>query len=254
MPSRRNKKLRDLEKRGKPLGLYLVIVIVMLILFTFVTYKAMKSFFVIDRIIVRGNHILSQEDIKRIANIGDKKSLLDISSSKIYHRLIGSPWIKDAVIRKELPDRLIIWIEEASPQALIKKDGRTFFMDDTGVLLEEMKEDVPLLLPLMEIDYENRELLLEALLLLREMKAMNISTGESDMIITGSKKEDLTILLRQKGDIGFLSIKIGYGGYREKLRRLVDFAPSIREKSIRPSIIDLRFNDRVIVREKSDGL
>lgn len=253
MRSRRTKSLRDLEQKRKPFALCLIVGIIAVSLLSFVLYRTAKAVFVLERIVVRGNHILSEDEIKRIINIGSKKSLLELSSPQVYHRLIGSPWIKEAVIRKELPDKLIIWIEEASPQAVLRKDGRLYLIDDTGVILEELRDDSPLLLPVLEIDYENREVLLEALLLLREMKAMNIST-ESELIIRGSRKEDLTILLKQKGENPqAVAIKIGYGGYREKLRRLVDFAPSIKEKPLRPSIIDLRFNDRVIVREKRDG-
>ncbi|MCX7793357.1 MAG: FtsQ-type POTRA domain-containing protein [Thermodesulfovibrionales bacterium] len=254
MRSRRTKNLREFERR-RPLGLYILAGVIIISLSSFLAYKAMRALFIIENIVIRGNHILSEADIKRIANIGYKRSLLDISSPQVYHRLIGSPWIKEAVIRKELPDKLIIWVEEASPQAIIKKDGRKFLIDDTGVLIEELQDDSPMLLPLLEIDYENRELISEALLLLKEMRTMNISAGESELIVTGSKKEDLTILVRQKGKgQDYLSIKIGHGSYREKLRRLVDFAPSIREKALRPYIIDLRFNERLIVREKKDGL
>lgn len=253
MRSRRTKSLRDLERKRRPLGLYLIAGIIVVSLLIFVLYRTAKAVFVIEKIVVRGNHVLSEDEIKRLIGTGYKKNLLELSSSQIYHRLIGSPWIKEAVIRKELPDKLIVWIEEASPQAVIRRDGRLYLIDDTGVILEELRDDSPLLLPLLDVDYENREILLEALLLLREMKAMNISPGETDVVIKGSRKEDLTILLRQKESSQSVQIKIGYGGYKEKLRRLIDFSPAIKERSLRPFIIDLRFNYRVIVREKKDG-
>lgn len=267
MHSKRHRNLRDIERKTRPVGLFILIGFIILGLIVFFSYRAIKALFVLERVIIKGNEILSDDDVKRIGGLRNsgKRSIIDISSSEVYYRLIGSPWIKEAVVRKGIPDRLIIWIEEARPEAVIKREGRLYLIDDAGVILEELKEDSPVMLPILEIDYENRELLLEALLLLKEMRTLNITPGEGNIILTGSKKEDLTILVRSRSSgnheisggagkeaqngINQVSIRVGYGRYNEKLKRLIDFAPSIRQRAIRPSIIDLRFNDRVIVKE-----
>lgn len=268
MHSKRHRNLRDLERKKRPIGLFILVGFVILGLMLFFSYRAIKSLLVLERIIIKGNEVLSEEDVLRIAGLRNsgKRSLLDISSSEVYHRLIGSPWIKEAVVRKEIPDRLIIWVEEARPEAVIKRGGRLYLIDDAGVILEELRRDGPVMLPVLEIDYENRELLKEALLLLKEMNTLNITPGEGNIILTGYKKEDLTILLRSgslknrqifgsagredDNRINQVSIRVGYGRYNEKLKRLIDFAPSIRQRAISPSIIDLRFDDRLIVKEK----
>lgn len=267
MHSKRHRNLRDLERKKRPIGLFILVGFVILGLMLFFSYRAIKSLLVLERIIIKGNEVLSEEDVLRIAGLrNSKRSLIDISSSEVYHRLIGSPWIKEAVVRKEIPDRLIIWVEEARPEAVIKRGGRLYLIDDAGVILEELRRDGPVMLPVLEIDYENRELLMEALFLLKEMKTLNITPGEGNIILTGSKKEDLTILLRSgslknhqifgsagredDNRINQVSIRVGYGRYNEKLKRLIDFAPSIRQRAISPSIIDLRFDDRLIVKEK----
>ncbi len=257
MHSKRHRNLRDLEMKKRPVGLFILAGFIILGLILFFSYRAIKGLFILERIIIKGNEVLSEEDIKRIAGLrkSAKRSLIEISSSEVYHRLIGSPWIKEAVVRKGLPDRLIIWVEEARPEAVIKKEGRVYLIDDTGVILEELRQGSPVMLPILEIDYENRELLTEALLLLKEMRTLRITPGEGNIILTGSKKEDLTILLRKDADnrINQVSIRVGYGRYNEKLKRLIDFAPSIRQRAISPSIIDLRFDDRLIVKENKDG-
>lgn len=254
MRSKRHRNLRDLERKRRPIGLFVLIGFITLGLMVFFSYRAIKGLLVLERIIIKGNEVLSEEDVKRIAGLRNsgKRSLIDISSSEVYHRLISSPWIKEAVVRKGIPDRLIIWVEEARPEAVIKREGRLYLIDDAGVILEELKQDSPVMLPVLEIDYENRELLMEALLLLREMRTLNITPGEGNIILTGSRREDLTILLRKEADhrVNQVSIRVGYGRYSEKLKRLIDFAPSIRQRAISPSIIDLRFDDRLIVKEK----
>ncbi len=253
MQQRRIRRLRDIEgKRKRPPLILIFIGFVLILLSIYGTYRLFRGILIIDRIIISGNKVLSVDDIKSIAGIREGKSLLDISSSQVYHRLLGSPWIKDAVVRKGLPDRLIIWLEEASPQAFIKKDKRFYLIDESGVILEEVNNSSTLILPVLEIDYRDTEMLREALSLIKTLKDMNIVPGNSNVFITGMRKEELTLVLKNPASKD-LFIRIGYGRYDEKLKRLLDFAPSIRQKGLRPSVIDLRFDDRVIVKETVNG-
>jgi len=253
MQSRRIRRLRDIEgKRKSPRLILIFVAFILILLSIYGTYRLLRSILIIDRIIISGNKVLSVDDVKSIGGIREGKSLLEISSSQVYHRLLGSPWIKDAVVRKGLPDRLIIWLEEASPQAFIKRDGRFYLIDESGITLEEINSSSTLILPVLEIDYRDTEMLKEALSLIKTLKDMNIMSGSSNIFITGTRKEDLTLVLKNP-DSRDLFIRIGYGRYDEKLKRLLDFAPSIREKGLKPSVIDLRFNDRVIVKETING-
>jgi len=246
MPSRKIKRLKSIEaKKKRPWVLFTISGILIILFVLYGGYRALRSLFVVEKIIIIGNKVLSDEELKTLIGVKEGRSLLEVSSSQIYHRLIASPWIKDAVIRKGLPDRLIIWIEESSPQALIKKNGRLYLIDETGSLLEEVKEGSGVVLPVLEIDYENKDLLIESLSLLKALKEMNITVEEGDIFIRGSRKEDLAIVLK-KGQ-NELTIRVGAGDYHEKFSRLLEFTPSIREKGLRPSIIDLRFRNRVIV-------
>jgi len=253
MQQRRIRRLRDIEgKRKRPRLILILVGFVLILLSIYGTYRLFRGILIIDRIIISGNKVLSEDDVKSIAGVREGKSLLEISSSQVYHRLLGSPWIKDAVVRKGLPDRLIIWLEEASPQAFIKKDKRFYLIDESGVILEEVNNNSTLILPVLEIDYRDTEMLREALTLIKALKDMNIVPGNSNVFITGMRKEELTLVLKNPASKD-LFIRIGYGRYDEKLKRLLDFAPSIRQKGLRPSVIDLRFDDRVIVKETING-
>jgi cell division protein FtsQ len=253
MQQRRIRRLRDIEgKRKRPRLILILVGFVLILLSIYGTYRLFRGILIIDRIIISGNKVLSEDDVKSIAGVREGKSLLEISSSQVYHRLLGSPWIKDAVVRKGLPDRLIIWLEEASPQAFIKKDKRFYLIDESGVILEEVNNNSTLILPVLEIDYRDTEMLREALSLIKALKDMNIVPGNSNVFITGMRKEELTLVLKNPASKD-LFIRIGYGRYDEKLKRLLDFAPSIRQKGLRPSVIDLRFDDRVIVKETING-
>ncbi len=251
--SRRIKRLGEIErKRRHPFWLIVLFIIPLILLSLYGTYRLLRHLLTVEKIVVRGNQVLSEEEIKKIAGLREDVSILEIDTSRVYHRLLGSPWIKEAVVRKELPERLIIWLEEATPEAIINRDGRLFLIDDQGVLLEELRKDSHLMLPVIEIDYRNTELIKEALLLIRALKESNMAPASGSLYLTGSRKEDLTIVLR-KDSSKDLFIKVGYGKYNEKLKRLLDFAPSIKEKGLRPSVIDLRFEDRVIVKESLNG-
>lgn len=262
MRAKRIRSLRDIERRRRrPWLLFTVLGISLLFISLLVSYRLLRNLLVLEKVVVRGNQVLTERELMKLSGLKPGTSLLEISGSQVYHRLLSSPWIKEAVVRKELHDRIVIWIEEARPEAIIKKERSLYLIDERGFILEELRDQDHLLLPVIDMDYENKELLREALSLVKTMKRLNISPGESTLYLTGANKEDLTLIISGitsgpqdvPPDRKKIYIKIGSGNYDEKLLRLIDFAPSIKQKGLKPLFIDLRFKDRVIVKEQMDG-
>ncbi len=50
--------------------------------------------------------------------------------------LIAMPWVEDARVSRQLPDRLVIDIVERTPHAVLAKNGRLILIDGDGVELE----------------------------------------------------------------------------------------------------------------------
>ena len=103
--------------------------------------QIVATVFSMQSIELDGNEHLTDEELLQIAGLKGKKSILVLSSRKVYEKLTESPWIQSATVRKEYPSRLLIRIRETEPFALLNMKGKMFIVDDKGRMLEQLKEN-----------------------------------------------------------------------------------------------------------------
>ncbi|MBI3813406.1 MAG: FtsQ-type POTRA domain-containing protein, partial [Nitrospinae bacterium] len=109
-------------------------------------YVVSSPYFNISDITLEGNINLKKDEVLSLCNIKTGQSIFSADIDDIYKRLKGHPWIRDAVVKKELPDKLSIKISERSPAAVLKSKG-IYLMDNEGVILTELKGDAEIELP-----------------------------------------------------------------------------------------------------------
>jgi cell division protein FtsQ len=209
----------------------------------FISLSKIKSFFLIRNVVFYGNKHLTDDELKALAGIHGKDSLVTASGEKVSLMLLKSPWIKSVSVRKELPDTLAVLIEEVTPFALLDMHGRLFIINDKGNLLEELKDDPVPFLPVITANPYNRdEGFSEALSLAKSMNDLGFSSERNEIEIIVSKPQELTAVI--DGTV----VKVGSGDYRKKLERLLELEGEIKRKDIPVDFIDLRFENRVVVK------
>ncbi|NOY38903.1 MAG: FtsQ-type POTRA domain-containing protein [Nitrospirae bacterium] len=194
----------------------------------------------INRIEVTGNKHLSDKEVISLMKLGHGESMLRISSRELSERMLESPWIRDVVIRKELPHTLIVKVREAEPLALLKRKGHLYIVSRGGEVLEELSQTIAFL-PVIRMDSTRKSLLGEALKVAGIVREDGFFSDEAIEIIAKTP-EDMTL------KIGDLTVKIGKGNYRRKLARLIQLEDEIVRRGIPAGYVDLRFSRRVIVR------
>lgn len=207
---------------------------------------ARKTLFPVKEIVFSGNKHVSESELKAIMGINVNESLLELSSKELEGRLLKSPWIKAVSFRKDFPHRFTVRIEESMPYALLEMNGRTFFVDDKGNLLEELKgESIPFL-PIISGDpFKNSSVFSEVLNLVRTMKDKGFIAVKDriEVIIPhGAGPEDISM------QVDGMLVKVGHGEYEEKLQRLLELEDEIMRRGIPVDYIDLRFANKVIVK------
>lgn len=208
------------------------------------------TLFPIREVIFSGNKHLTDSELKVIMGLKGNEGLIGLSGKELSARLLKSPWVRSVSFRKDLPDRFLIKIEEAMPYALLEMNGHTFFLDDKGNLLEEIKGDPIPFLPIISGEpFKNKNALLEVLNLVGVMKERGLTNRKErvEIIIPkGSGTEDISMQLD-----GTL-VKIGEGEYEDKLERLLELEDEIARRGIPVDYIDLRFANRVVVKPISE--
>lgn len=209
----------------------------------YISYIKIISAFPIKRIIFTGNKHLTIDELRALAGIHGKESLIALSGKSVSQRLLKSPWIRSASVSKVFPDTLSIVISEVVPFALLDMNGHIFLTDDKGNLLEELKDNTIPFLPIITGDpFKEKEGFSEALTLAKAMIDMGFSSERDQIEIVLSKPQELTSVI--DGTV----VKIGVGEYREKLERLLELQEEIQRRKIPVDYIDLRFANRVVVK------
>ncbi len=190
-----------------------------------------------------GNKHLTDEELKALAGVRLNESLVMISSKKVSQQLLKSPWIKSVSLRKEFPDTLSMTIQEAEPFALLNMNEHLFLMDENGKLLEELKDNPIPFLPTIKGDpYKEKEGISEAIKLAKLMNDKGFSTERDHIEIIAHKPHELSVTI--DGTV----VKVGAGGYEEKLERLVQLEEDVKNMDIQVDYIDLRFEKKAIVK------
>ncbi|GMT47067.1 MAG: cell division protein FtsQ [bacterium] len=203
-------------------------------------YGKTADFMRINRIEVTGNKHLSDKEIISLMKLGQGESMLRISSRELSERVLESPWIRDVVIRKELPHTLIVKVKEAEPLALLKRKGHLYIVSRRGEILEELSQTIAFL-PVIKMDSTKKSLLKEALKVAGIVREEGYFSDDEIEIIAKTPEE---MALK----IGDLTVKIGKGNYRRKLARFIQLEDEIVKRGMPAGYVDLRFSRRVIVR------
>lgn len=241
--NRRNLRSLQRKKESKKIKFVVFLFLIFVIAFS-AAYFFIKNHMLVRDIAFEGNHHLKNDELKSLIKIKKGDELFGISGRELYKRLKSSPWIRDAVIKKELSGRVLINVTEAVPVAILSIAGRPYLIDREGNILEPMKEGTVLFLPVIkDIDYKNnREAYLEAVRFVDVLHNKRVVSYDGTIEITGQRPEDITLKLDN------ISIKIGAGDFDKKLERLEFVRDEIEKRNMSVEYIDLRFANKIIVK------
>lgn len=250
----RNRKQKAAFRKGEKIALFFKrgIIVLSVLIFTLLIVLGIKlsaGTFAVKDILVSGNSNLEKGDIIRALNIRNGESLFRLSFSDLGKRLKRIAWIKKVAIRKQFPDTLIIKIEETTPKALLRLNSRMFLVDGDSNVLEEVEGKSTSFLPvIVGIDPEkDKGGILEALKLVDAISYKSDKPEKNTFINKELKEitmEAYGLAMNLDGEV----VKVGYGKYAEKLGRWRELEPEVRKKNPAIKYIDLRFDDRVIVK------
>jgi cell division protein FtsQ len=216
-----------------------------------------------DRITVKGNTTISEEEILKAAGIR-RDSLInldDINYLFIRDRILKHPEVKKVVVSKESPSELIIEITEKRPVAVVVKNSELFLIDDEDEIFSfknyEKVYDLPVINGLKnESDpYYNSDLK-SALNLIKMAysKGKTLQNLISEVNVSDSAKlivntnDHSTMFYFPKANAGINDKEM----LNEKLNLFKRFyEDEIVRKNQKFEYVDLRFSNQIIAKLKS---
>ncbi len=257
-------KNRSNKKREKILGLIffnmkmlsgLTIIILMSYIFIFShDYITQCEYFKAESITVSGVHHLGSEQVVKQADLKNNMNVLAINLSLARKKLLAHPIIKEAEIRRELPNSIFITIKEHVPMAILDL-GRRFLINTEGEIYKEFLETDPEHLPVIaglkfsdiNIPGESRSRPFEAVMAILELGRMPDSALPNRRVRKIRVDREMGIVIYPVGRIK--KIKMGYMNFPDKylkLRAVLSFLNTRQEGSGFDSI-NLNNLQRVVV-------
>ncbi|NNF59653.1 MAG: FtsQ-type POTRA domain-containing protein [Rhodothermaceae bacterium] len=183
--------------------------------------------------------------------------LFALDPDLIADRVRRAPWVRDARVRRLPTGTLAIRVEERTPVALVLDgSGRpSHYLDAEGFSLPLRAHDpfdVPLLRGTVPTSHPTQPVESEALReLLTALASLDDETDALVSEITLGAGGDAVLRTSPRGGHGALPVRLGAGGYAEKLERLHAFwHQAILTRPETPiQTVDLRFDGQIVTRE-----
>jgi len=223
----------------------LLIVLVMLtgviLIFAF-NFTINAPCFRIRETVVRGCREVTEKEVLLLSAVKSSQGLLALNEEAVMRRIKANPWIKSVSIGRELPDRLVLQIQERSAAAVIRQDANLYLIDEEGVIFKKLGKndevDLPVLTGLYNQGKLNESLLKSAKGLLSELsKSKSFPTLDNVSEIQGNEVSGLSVFT----DNGMLLV-LGFDRYGAKLHRLPPILEDLERRQLKGGVlhIDLR--------------
>jgi cell division protein FtsQ len=218
-----------------------------------VALVAGAEMFRVDGVIVRGNSRLSTGEVLALVADLRTQNVLTADLASYRARLVDSPWVADARLRRVLPASVEIVLRERTPMGLCRLSGRLYLVDDTGTIIDEYGPhyadlDLPIIDGLASapsdggpaIDPARAELAAAVMRAITAHKSIGRRVSQIDV----SDARDAVVIL--DGDTALLHL--GDARFVERLESYLELAPTLRARVPEIDYVDLRFDERVYVR------
>jgi cell division protein FtsQ len=218
----------------------------------------------IDRIVINGNERMSQADVMTALDglRGENIVWADLAAWRL--RLLASPWVREAALRRRLPSTVEITLLERVPMAIARLQGSLYLVDEQGVVIDEYGPgyadlDLPIVDGLSSpnglepaaggvrpvTDEVRAELAARMIASLKTRPDIFERVSQVDV----SDRYNVALILA--GDPAV--IHVGDDQFLPRLESYVELSAALRERVPNIEHVDVRFENRIYVRPSGTG-
>jgi cell division protein FtsQ len=207
----------------------------------------------VDRIVVRGNERLSKGEVLAVLSGLRGESLVWTNLDAWRARLLASPWVRDAALRRSLPSTVDVVISERTPVGIGRINSEMYLVDDRGVVIDQYgPQYTDLDLPIVDglaaapndsptmTDLARAELAARLIAAVKAKPAVARRLSQIDV----TDVHNATVIL--SGDPAV--IHLGEDHFLQRLESYLQLAAALRERVADIDYVDVRFEDRIYVR------
>jgi cell division protein FtsQ len=207
----------------------------------------------IETITVHGNERMSKGEVLAVLTGLRGESLVWTDLDAWRRRLMASPWVRDAALRRSLPSTIDVVVSERQPIGIGRINGDMYLVDERGVVIDQYgPQYADLDLPIIDglsaapadggalTDEGRADLASRVIAALKSKPHIARRLSQVDV----SDLHNASVML--SGDPAM--IQLGEDQFLTRLQSYLDLAPTLRERVADIDYVDLRFDDRIYVR------
>jgi cell division protein FtsQ len=212
----------------------------------------------VDAIVIHGNERLSNGEVLAILNGLRGENLVSTNLDSWRRRLMTSPWVSDAALRRSLPSTIEVLIRERQPIGVGRIAGEMYLVDERGVIIDQYGPqyadlDLPIIDGLGAAPHDAPTLTDEAR---ADLAARVIAAAQSNSKLASrlsqvdvSDLHNASVILTGDPTI----VRLGEDQFAQRLQGYLDLAPALHQRVADIDYVDLRFGDRIYVRPTKPG-
>lgn len=217
------------------------------------TFIAAAQTLQVSHLQVRGHHRLSAGEVLALVDGLRGQNILAIAIGEWQQKLLASPWVESATIRRVLPATLEITVQERAPMGIGRIGKSLYLIDAKGVIVDEYGPayadiDLPIIDGLAAapsdggavIDIARTEFAGRVITALSARPELGQRVSQIDV----SDLHDAVVIL----DDDTALLRLGDSDFVARLQQYVDLQPALRERLAGIDYVDLRFDERLYVR------
>jgi cell division protein FtsQ len=212
----------------------------------------------IDRLVVVGNERVPSATVLEAVDGLKGRNLVLADLGEWRERLLQSPWVRDASLRRSLPSTVEISVSERIPTVLARIDARLFLVDEQGIVIDQYGPryasfDLPIVDGLAiprpaagaRVDEGRAGLAARVVASLRNRPELAKRVSQID--VTNPHNAQVTL----SGDTAVLLL--GEDQFQQRIESYLQLADSLRSSVPDIEYVDLRFGERVFVGPAGKG-
>ena len=211
----------------------------------------------VDRVVVVGHSRLSTSEVEARLDGLRGLNIFRVNLGAFRARVMESPWIADASIRRVLPSTVEVRVAERVPVMLARFGQVVYLMDGSGVLIDEFGpryRDVAL--PIVDglaapavkggprVDRDR------AALASRFLASLEARPDIRDRVsqVNVSNARDVVVLLDDDAAL----LHLGVDRFVDRLAFYLEMSPTLGDEFRDIDYVDLRFDGRLVVRSRTE--
>jgi len=218
-------------------------------------YLLEDPFFRVREVEVEGNQKISRETILLLTKLEGMPNLFTLRLKEVAKRLESYPWIEQVKARKVFPNRIVIYIEERKPIAILQLE-ELYYVDTKGVIFSPVggqdRYNYPFLTGLTRQGLEKnpveaKHLIKKALEFLKIVDREKVFPPEEISEVHMERTFGIQYFTKAEG----VDVRMGWEDFGEKLKRLSIIWSDLRKRGLSAVSIDCSDLKKMVVKRSS---